>query len=120
MARHDIDKAGVRNKLEPRKEPHWGPPVERGLFVGFRRLEQGGNWIARYRNDEDKQVYKSLGPVTPAYDFEAAKRDARRWSRSVDAGVQTDVVLTVADVCRDYVKEMDRSDESRVGKGSVS
>lgn len=105
MARHDIDKAGVRNKLEPRRDPYWGAPVERGLFVGFRRLERGGNWIARYRTDEG-QKFKALGPVTPAYDYEAAKRDARRWSRSVDAGVQTDVVLTVADVCRDYTKAM--------------
>lgn len=106
MARHDIDKAGVRNTLKPRKEPYWGAPVERGLYVGYRSLEQGGNWIARYRNDEGRQVYKSLGPVTTAYDYESAKRDARRWSRAVDAGVQTDTTLTVADICRDYTKAM--------------
>lgn len=106
MARHDIDKAGVRNKLQPRREPYWGAPVERGLFVGFRRLEQGGNWIARYRNDEGRQVYNALGQVTPAYDYEAAKRDARQWSRAVVAGVRTDTLLTVADVCRDYTKAM--------------
>ncbi|HVI57723.1 MAG TPA: tyrosine-type recombinase/integrase [Luteimonas sp.] len=102
MARHDIDKATIRNKLPPRREPYWGAPVERGLFVGFRRLDMGGNWIARYRNDEGRQVYQSLGAVTAENDYEAAKREARRWRRIVEAGVQTDRPLTVADVCRDY------------------
>lgn len=106
VARHDIDKAGVRNKLEPRREPYWGAPVERGLFVGFRRLEHGGNWIARYRNDDGKQVYQSLGPVSAENDYEAAKREARRWRRIADAGIKTDRPLTVADVCRDYTEAM--------------
>jgi len=106
MARHDIDKASVRNKLKPRREPYWGPPVERGLYVGFRKLEHGGNWIARFRNDEGRQVYQSLGAATAENDYEAAKREARRWMRTVEAGVQTDRLLTVADVCRDYVDAM--------------
>lgn len=101
MARHDIDKATVRNKLEPRRSPYWGAPVERGLYVGFRKLESGGTWIARYRTD-DGQKYQSLGPVTTSNDYETAKREARRWMRSVEGGVQTARLLTVADVCRDY------------------
>ena len=104
MAREQIDKSTIRNKLPPRREPYWGPPVERGLYVGFRRLEMGGNWIARYRNDDGKQVYQSLGAVTAENDYETAKRDARRWRKVVEAGVQTDRPLTVADVCRDYTK----------------
>lgn len=102
MAREQIDKATVRRRLAPRREPYWGAPVEQGLFVGFRRLEQGGNWVARFRTDEGRQVYKSLGPVTPANDYESAKREARRWRKTVEAGVHTERVLTVADVCRDY------------------
>ncbi|MBS0218033.1 MAG: tyrosine-type recombinase/integrase [Proteobacteria bacterium] len=113
MAREQIDKSTVRNKLQPRREPYWGAPVERGLFVGFRRLEMGGNWIARYRNDEGKQVYQSLGPVTAENDYEAAKRDARRWKRIVEAGVQTDRPLTVADVCRDYTKAIEAEGRKR-------
>src|SRR5690606_22573439 len=105
MARFEIDKASVRNKLEPRRSPYWGPPVERGLYVGFRKLGQGGTWIARYRTD-DGQKYNSLGLVTADNDYEAAKREARRWMRIVDAGVQTDRPVTVADVCRDYVDAM--------------
>jgi len=113
MARFDIDKAGVRNKLELRREPYWGVPIDRGLYIGFRRLEQGGNWIARYRNDEGKQVYQTLGPVTPGNDYETAKREARRWRRTVDAGVQVERVLTVADVCRDYTAAIEASGRKR-------
>jgi hypothetical protein len=28
--------------------------VERGLFVGFRKLDQGGNWIARAASRQDQ------------------------------------------------------------------
>lgn len=113
MARFEIDKAGTRNKLEPRREPYWGAPVERGLFVGFRRLEQGGNWIARYRTEDGKQVYQSLGAVSQENDYEAAKREARRWRRSADAGIQTDRILTVADVCTDYTKALEADGRHR-------
>jgi len=113
MARHDIDKATVRNRLAPRREPYWGAPVERGLFVGFRRLAQGGNWIARYHRDDRSHVYHSLGPVTAANDYENAKREARRWRRTVDAGVQTDRVPTVADACRDYTAALEASGRKR-------
>lgn len=111
MARHDIDKSSVRNKLPPRREPWWGAPVERGLYVGFRRLEQGGTWVARYHNEDRAHVHRALGPVTAENDYENAKREARRWRKTVDAGVQTDRLLTVADVCRDYTAAM--ADEGR-------
>lgn len=106
MARHNIDKAGVRNSLPPRREPYWSAPVERGLYVGFRCLEQGGNWIARYRTDDGSQVYSALGPVTPNNTFEDAKAAARRWRKTADAGVIPDRPVTVADVCRDYTEAM--------------
>lgn len=100
---HELHKSTVREKLSPRREPYWGPPVERGLYVGFRRLEHAGNWIARYRNEEGRQVYQSLGPVTEANDYDSAKREARRWRKTVDAGVTTAEVESVADACREYV-----------------
>ena len=113
MARHDIDKATVRNKLAPRREPYWGAPVERGLYVGFRRLAQGGNWIARYHSEDRSHVYQTLGPVTRDNDYENATRDAKRWRRTVDAGVQTDRILTVADVCRDYTDALAKEGRPR-------
>lgn len=118
MARFAIDKATIRNGLEPRREPYWGAPVERGLYVGFRRLEQGGNWIARYRGEDGRQSYQSLGPVTQANDYEAAKVAARRWQRSLEAGVQTDRIVTVADVCRDYTAALAAEGRERAATDS--
>lgn len=108
MARFEIDKATVRNKLEPRREPYWGAPVERGLFLGFRRLEQGGNWVARFRTDEGKQVYQALGPLSPTNDYETAVREARRWGRGASLGVKRTDIETVADACLEYVDALKR------------
>jgi integrase len=113
MARFEIDKATVRDKLPTRREPYWGAPVERGLFVGFRRLDHGGNWIARCRTHDGRQVYQSLGPVTPANDFDTAKREARRWAKHVESGVKVDRTMTVGDFCRDYVEDMRQAGRAR-------
>lgn len=113
MARYEIDKARIRNGLVPRREPYWGAPVQRGLFVGFRRLDQGGSWVARLHTDDRRHVYKSLGPVSAINDYEAARREAARWRRSVEAGVQTDRVVTVADLCRDYTAAIEAEGRAR-------
>ncbi|MCD9026693.1 tyrosine-type recombinase/integrase [Luteimonas sp. BDR2-5] len=106
MPRENIDRAGVRNRLRPRREPYWGAPVERGLYVGFRRLAFGGNWVARYYNDDGRQAYKALGPVSDENNYDVAKSEARRWRKSVDAGVTTGEVDTVAEACADYVRAL--------------
>jgi site-specific recombinase XerD len=106
---HELHKASARERLVERREPYWGPPVERGLFVGFRRLRHGGNWIARYRNEDGKQVYQALGTVSTERDYESATKEARRWRKSVDAGIQTREVETIADACADYVKTLRRA-----------
>jgi integrase len=106
MPRFSIDKASVRNKLPARKEPYWGAPVERGLFVGFRQTEAGwGSWIARFHDEDRRHRYNSLGPVSAENDYEAAKSAARRWSKSLAAGVNTNDVTTIANACKEYVKD---------------
>lgn len=113
MPREQIDKATIRRKLAPRREPYWGPPLERGLFVGFRRLEHGGNWVARWRDDEGKQRYHAIGPVSDALDYDAAKKAARAWHRAIASGVDTREVRTVADVCRDYADALQAEGRDR-------
>lgn len=115
MARYDIDKAGVRNKLAARREPYWGAPIERGLFVGFRRLEHGGNWIVRYRSDEG-QRYLSLGMATDENDYQAACREARRWRKSIEAGVNSADVDTVAAACAEYVDALRKGKREAAAK----
>lgn len=105
-----IHKSSVRKELDVRREPHWPDgPTERGLYVGFRKLEMGGNWIARWRDDEGIHRYHSLGPVTDTFDFEAAEKAAKLWKKNKAAGVNTDEVQTVADICRAYIT--DRKDK---------
>ncbi len=118
MARHDIDKATVRNKLAPRREPYWGAPVERGLFVGFRKLELNGSWVARFHTEDRRHVYQSLGAVSPENNYENAKREARRWRKAVEAGVDTNVIRTVADVCRDYTAALASEGRERTSTDS--
>jgi len=107
VARESIDKARVRNRLEPRREPYWGAPIERGLFIGFRKLEQGGTWIARLRDEDGRQRYHSIDHAD-AMPYEGAVKAARAWAKSIDAGVDTSEVQTVADACRAYVKDRRR------------
>lgn len=108
MARVSIDKATVRNKLEPRREPYWGPPIGQGLFLGFRRAEHGGTWIARLHGDDKRHHYHSIGVLAAGLDYDAACKAAVAWKRHVDAGVKVVHIETVADACREYVEDREK------------
>src|SRR5579875_3344104 len=107
MARQSIDKARTRDRLAVRREPYWGAPIQRGLFVGFRKLESGGTWIARQRDDDGRQRYQSIGHAD-RMPYEDAVKAARAWAKQVEAGVDTSEIQTVADACRAYVKDRRR------------
>ena len=108
--------ASVRNCLKPRREPYWGPPLEQGRFVGVRKRDDGTcSWIARLRDDDGRQKYRSLGQVTDKFNHTAAKRAAADWFRNYDVDV-IDKPLTVAQACREYVADLeveDRYDTAR-------
>lgn len=110
----EIHKSGVRRALRPRREPYWGPPLARGRYVGYRKIADAeGSWIARAREEDGHQRYKSLGIATPALDYDAACKEARRWFADLEAGV-SDEAITVAQACREYV------DDRRREKGEAS
>lgn len=96
-----IDSKTARAKLEPRREPYWSR-IEEGLFLGYRKLEQGeGTWIARLR-DGAKQKYRALGTFA---NYDEAAKAAHDWRKQFDQGVvRTD--LTVADACKEYVAHL--------------
>jgi integrase len=103
---HELHKISVRKALPPRREPHWGAPIEKGRFLGFRKLDNGtGNWIARMRDEDGKQKYLALGHNSDSLDYTAAKQAAETWFKGKDAGV-SDRAPTVADACREYVADM--------------
>ncbi len=104
-----LHKSSVRKALAPRREPYWAAPLSRGRFIGLRKLDDGsGTWIARYRDTDGRQTYRSLGFATEAFDLDQAKEAAETWFRSRDAGIRCDV-LTVGDACRRYVEERETS-----------
>lgn len=99
--------ASVRNTLISRREPYWGPPIEQGRYIGARKLDDGTcTWIARLRDDDGKQHYRSLGQVTKKAGFDQAKRAAASWFKDFDVDV-VDKPLTVAQACREYVADLE-------------
>lgn len=107
MARESIDKARIRGRLPARREPYWGAPIGRGLFLGFRKLEQGGTWVARQRDDDGRQRYSSIGHAD-SIPYDDAVKAALGWARQVDAGVDASEVQTVGEACKAYVKDRRR------------
>lgn len=107
MARYTIDKARTRNRLEPRREPYWGAPVARGLFIGYRKLEDSGTWIARWHDEDKRHRYHSIGHAEQIPHEDAVKA-AHAWVKSLQAGIDTTEVQTVGDACRAYVADRRR------------
>ena len=95
---HDLTKKTERNRLKPRREPHWAR-LEIGLYLGFRVMGDGvGTWIAR-RQEGDKKTYQALGHHDQ---YDDAKKAALAWAGRVDAGV-TEKAPTVEAACKHYV-----------------
>ena len=85
-----IDTKSKRDGLAIRREPYWAK-VQAGGYIGFRRIADGGTWIARYRDEEGKQKYKALTlqeHIAPNV-YDAAVNEARRWF----AGYNTDRLI---------------------------
>ncbi|CAN7311896.1 tyrosine-type recombinase/integrase [Caballeronia sp. LjRoot29] len=107
---HSINSKTAREKLEPRREPYWSR-IQTGLFIGYRKAEQGqGTWIGRRRDEDGKQVYRALGTFS---DYDAAVKAANEWANAIEAGVSSKG-LTVKQACEHYVKHL------AMHKGSAS
>jgi integrase len=103
-----IDSKTGRDRLKPRREPYWHK-LQAGGYLGYRRTENGGSWIARYRLELDdgrhKQTYEALGDLpefSPAEQFDEAARQAREWFRTLGTGAKAG--YTVEDAVNDYVR----------------
>lgn len=110
MASHThiaLHKSSVRNDLEPSKEPYWAAPIQRGQYIGFRKIDATrATWIARqWLPEERTQKYTALGLVTADFGFDQARAKAEQIFKLHEAGVSTDVV-TVADAARAYVTSL--------------
>lgn len=102
-----IHKVGTRNKIEARREPYWGVPLATGRYLGVRKLEDGTcTWIARLRDDDGRQKYRSLGQASKKFDYPKAKEAAEAWFKDFDEGVD-DKPITVSEACRAYVHALE-------------
>ena len=103
MKKGPLSSPTQRAKLEARREPHWERVEARG-FVGYRRSEKGGTWVARWRTEDGKQKYHALDvPIMPFKDeYDMARSAAAAWFKSLRAGVAS-TSGTVADAGIVYV-----------------
>lgn len=111
-----IDSKTKRDRLAPRREPYW-TPLQKGAAVGFRKLEAGdGTWIARWRDDAEKQKYRALGNFE---EFDSAAKAARAWVESCEGG-SSHKATTVKEACEAYataLKNEGRNDTSKDAEG---
>jgi integrase len=81
-----IDSRSARAKLPTRREPYW-TVLSAGCALGYRKGAKGGTWIARFRGDDGRQHYESLGAADDAsdpnglsvFDFKQGQEKARSW-----------------------------------------
>lgn len=112
MSQRTDTKTG-RDRLPPRREPYW-TKIARERHLGFRKTAKDeGYWIARFRSEDGRRQYRSLGELTPAFGFDEASESARVWFGELERGIRQDAE-TVADACRLYV------DDRRRLKGEVT
>jgi integrase len=111
---HRINTANARAALEPRREPYWGTPLDRGRSLGYRKIDrERGSWIARARDPETgKQRYQALKQVK-AHDFYGATTAAKAWFKTLDAGVTHKGPFTVANAAKEYVEELERGGRAK-------
>jgi integrase len=106
MATKDgIESGAQRAKLTSRREPYWSR-IEAGGYVGFRKLPDGGTWIARWRDPHGKQRYRALR--LPGADskgaYDQARKEAQKWFREAASGVVQRG--TVAQAAESYLADL--------------
>jgi len=95
-----IDTSAKRLRLKLRREPYWYQ-ISPGRFLGYRRTNSGGSWIARMRGDDSKQRYHALGN---GLEFEDALKATNEWMESIN-GVENHR-YTLGNTVDDYVKHL--------------
>lgn len=108
-----IDSRTARARLVAAREPYWRK-IAKGCYLGYRRGQDGGSWIGRYRDPASRQHFRRLGAADDvleadglvALSFEQAQEKARQWfqdeasriARGRPAGA-----YTVAQCMKDYL-----------------
>lgn len=107
----DLSTKTARNKLKKttaagyrRKEPYW-MRIRKGYYLGFRRTSE--TWIARYRDRQCQQHYKSLGGDIG---YDEARKLANGWFESLGSyAVRSAIRGTVQHALTAYIKDLARN-----------
>lgn len=115
MAKAKLDLSTVRERtaLKPKanRTPHW-QRLRPGLFLGYRPVTDGaaGNWSAQAYVDGKtrERALGSFGDLQPNERFQKAKAAAEAFMAMEESGGRAqELLVTVADACRQYVKTRD-------------
>ncbi len=117
-----IDTKAKRERLSKRREPYWHKLILGG-FLGYRVGATGGSWIARYRDEEGKQHYKSL--TLPAHyalnEFDCAVGEARKWFDSQQQGFRAKpgTVQEATDNYLEYLEQEKGRSSAKDARGRI-
>lgn len=104
MATFNVSTAAGRARLKPRREPYF-VRIAKGQHLGFRRLEEGGTWIARYQAGEVRR-YRALGTESQFATYKAVLEAALTWfTRQADED-RPNFELTVAKAVEAYLRDL--------------
>ncbi len=107
----DLSTKTARNRLRKttaaghrRRELYW-TRIRKGYYLGFRRESE--TWIARYRDRQCQQHYKSLGGDI---DYDEARKLANRWFESLgSSAVRSAIRGTVPHALTAYIQDLARN-----------
>lgn len=108
-----IDTRSGRRALTPAREPAWRK-LATGCYLGYRRHQDGGSWIARWRGPDGRQHYQALGRADDSLpadgvavlSFDHAQASARTWFQAAEARARLgrpSARYRVADCLADYL-----------------
>jgi integrase len=121
----------VRAKLSPRRDPYWHLIAE-GQHLGYRRLDIGGTWVARYYTREHGRRFQALGVAddtapangTHLLSFADALQAAQGWFATVTRADANGVHIgpyTVDDAATAWLDKWKGSARSKAtSKGNVT
>ena len=112
---HQIHTTKACAALAPRTSPYYAAPVAAGLYLGVRRLPDGGSWVGRYRPANGETAHRTLGtvaglgsaPADDAMDHAEASAALLEWLQEIKTGRPVSSGLTtVADVAFSYLEDL--------------
>ncbi len=102
-------KTGIA-RLKPRKSPYWHKLATR-QHIGYRKLEDGGSWTARFTDSSKKYHFEALGSDL---DFDQAVAKAQTFFKKMMAG--TDTRYTLENAIEDYCSRIETEKTARSAK----